>query len=123
MKKNSSKGQLVLKDVPPRQLVLKDAPPSHEVAEQLSGRVLADLMETYAKYGKKIFDQVALTNPLVYFRSMVDVAKVTRVQADVVHHHDRPQSIDEIRARLKDASPEVRAAFEHFLEALAASRV
>ena len=87
--------------------------------DKLSGSVLSDLAAHYEKYGRGIFDQMLKTNPTAYFNSLIQLAKIVRIdlRAEMSMHLPKPQSIDEILDRVEEQTgASGRAAFVKFLE-------
>ena len=109
-KTNSTKGPLTL---------VHSTPAPQDVIDKLSGSVLSDLAAHYEKYGRGIFDQMLKTNPTAYFNSLIQLAKIVRIdlRAEMSMHLPKPQSIDEILDRVEEQTgASGRAAFVKFLE-------
>jgi hypothetical protein len=99
--------------------LVHSTPAPQSVIDKLSGSVLSDLAAHYETYGKGIFDQMLKTNPTAYFNSLIQLAKIVRIdlQADIHHNISKPKSIQEILDRVEqETGPVVRAAFEKFLK-------
>jgi hypothetical protein len=83
----------------------------------ISGSFLGDLQRHYERVGYKVFDQILETNPLEYFKALVQLSKVTRIQAEVTHRDgEKPRSVEEILDKVEQRTgKEGRAAFMQFL--------
>ena len=83
----------------------------------LNGNFLGDLQRDYDEKGYEIFDWVLETHPLEYFKALVKLSKIVRVEADVTHWDGaKPRSLDEIFQKVEEQTGQKgRAAFEKFL--------
>ena len=86
-------------------------------SKTLSASFLADLQEDYELYGKGIFALMRERYPVEYFRSLVQLAKVLKIEVGGVGAFDRPATTAEALDRLEQrAGPRARAMLEQFLE-------
>jgi hypothetical protein len=89
-------------------------------ARSLSMAFLGRLEEHYLEKGAAIFDYVLEHHPLEYFKAIVALSKVVRIEADVKHIDARkPQTVEEILQRVEEKTgPQGRALFERYLAAV-----
>ena len=91
-------------------LVLGEAPNG----KALSAAFLADFAGDYDEHGKAIFELIREKYPVEYFRSLVTLAKVLKIELGPPDSFDRPASTTEALDRLEQrAGPQAR---EQFLE-------
>jgi hypothetical protein len=84
----------------------------------LSGAFLGDLYQHYEAKGYKVLDHVLETDPISYFKALVNISRVTRVEANVTHHYSKPRSLEEILDRVEQrVGPEGRKRFMKYLAA------
>jgi len=83
----------------------------------LNGKFLRDLQRDYDEKGYEIFDWVLETHPLEYFKALVQLSKIVRVEADVTHWDGaKPRSIYDILQKVEEQTGQKgRAAFKKFL--------
>jgi hypothetical protein len=89
-------------------------------ARSLSMAFLSELERHYETKGVAIFDYVYEHHPLEYFKALVALSKVVRIEADVQHTDMRkPQTVDEILQRVEEKTgTRGRALFEKYLAAI-----
>jgi hypothetical protein len=93
-------------------LVLGEAPNG----KALSAAFLADFAGDYDEHGKAIFELIREKYPVEYFRSLVTLAKVLKIELGPPDSFDRPASTAEALDRLEQrAGPQARALLEKFL--------
>jgi hypothetical protein len=85
----------------------------------LSGAFLGDLYRHYEEKGHKVIDHVLEVAPLEYFKALVTVSRVHRIDANVTHRDgDKPRTLEEILDRVEQkVGPEGRKRFMKYLAA------
>ena len=82
----------------------------------LSAAFIADFQEDWEKHGRAIFELMREKFPDLYFTSIVKLAQIVRIEADVKTHAAKPKTIEEVLQQVEsEAGPEGRRAFEAFL--------
>ena len=77
----------------------------------------ADLQEDWEKYGTQILELMREKFPDLYFASMVKLAQIVRIEADVSLKEPKPKTIEEVLQRVEhQTGVEGRRAFEGFLK-------
>ena len=83
----------------------------------LSAAFIADLQEDWEKYGTQILELMREKFPDLYFASIVKLAQIVRIEADVSLKEPKPKTIEEVLQRVEHATGvEGRRAFEGFLK-------
>jgi hypothetical protein len=83
---------------------------------RLSENFLADLQADWEQHGNEILSIMREKHPEMYFRSMVKLALVHRIELSQPRDFDRPRSPEEVLAELEErVGPEGRRMFEDFL--------
>jgi hypothetical protein len=86
----------------------------------LSAAFIADLQDDWEKYGTQILKLMREKFPDLYFASIVKLAQIVRIEADVKTHAAKPKTIEEVLQQVEgEAGPEGRRAFEGFLRKMA----
>jgi hypothetical protein len=85
----------------------------------LSAEFLADLQRKWRQHGDTVLDYVAVKDPVNFFKGMVSLSKVIRLEAGAPGTIDRPRTPEEIVTKLEQqAGPQARPLFERFLKQL-----
>ena len=83
----------------------------------LSAAFIADLKEDWEKYGTQILELMREKFPDLYFASIVKLAQIVRIEADVSLKEPKPKTIEEVLQRVEhETGVEGRRAFEGFLK-------
>ena len=83
----------------------------------LSAAFIADLQEDWEKYGTQILELMREKFPDLYFASIVKLAQIVRIEADVSLKEPKPKTIEEVLQRVEhETGVEGRRAFEGFLK-------
>ena len=83
----------------------------------LSAAFIADLQEDWEKYGTQILELMREKFPDLYFASIVKLAQIVRIEADVSLKKPKPKTIEEVLQRVEhETGVEGRRAFEGFLK-------
>ena len=83
----------------------------------LSAAFIADLQEDWEKYGTQILQLMREKFPDLYFASIVKLAQIVRIEADVSLKEPKPKTIEEVLQRVEhETGVEGRRAFEGFLK-------
>jgi predicted DNA-binding ribbon-helix-helix protein len=99
--------------IPGNPLVLRGA----RNVRTLSAAFIADLQEDWEKYGTQILELMREKFPDLYFASIVKLAQIVRIEADVSLKEPKPKTIEEVLQRVEHATGvEGRRAFEGFLK-------
>ena len=97
---------------PGRPLLLGEAPNG----KALSAAFLADFAADYEQHGVKVIQLVRERYPVEYFKSLVKLAQVMKIEIGPVGAFDRPSTTAEALDRLEQrAGPKARAMLEQFL--------
>ena len=99
--------------IPGNPLVLRGA----RNVRTLSAAFIADLQEDWEKYGTQILELMREKFPDLYFASIVKLAQIVRIEADVSLKEPKPKTIEEVLQRVEhETGVEGRRAFEGFLK-------
>ena len=99
--------------IPGNPLVLRGA----RNVRTLSAAFIADLQEHWEKYGTQILELMREKFPDLYFASIVKLAQIVRIEADVSLKEPKPKTIEEVLQRVEhETGVEGRRAFEGFLK-------
>ena len=99
--------------IPGNPLVLRGA----RNVRTLSAAFIADLQEDWEKYGTQILELMRDKFPDLYFASIVKLAQIVRIEADVSLKEPKPKTIEEVLQRVEhETGVEGRRAFEGFLK-------
>ena len=84
----------------------------------LSAAFIADLQEDWEKYGTRFSRSSRREKfPDLYFASIVKLAQIVRIEADVSLKEPKPKTIEEVLQRVEqETGVEGRRAFEGFLK-------
>jgi hypothetical protein len=66
----------------------------------LSAAFIADLQEDWEKYGTQILELMREKFPDLYFASIVKLAQIVRIEADVSLKEPKPKTIEEVLQRV-----------------------
>ena len=112
-KSRSLKKDAEIAVIPGNPLVLRGA----RNVRTLSAAFIADLQEDWEKYGTQILELMREKFPDLYFASMVKLAQIVRIEADVSLKEPKPKTIEEVLQRVEhQTGVEGRRAFEGFLK-------
>ena len=112
-KSRSLKKDAEIAVIPGNPLVLRGA----RNVRTLSAAFIADLQEDWEKYGTQILELMREEFPDLYFASIVKLAQIVRIEADVSLKEPKPKTIEEVLQRVEhQTGVEGRRAFEEFLK-------
>ena len=112
-KSRSLKKDAEIAVIPGNPLVLRGA----RNVRTLSAAFIADLQEDWEKYGTQILELMREKFPDLYFASIVKLAQIVRIEADVSLKEPKPKTIEEVLQRVEhQTGVEGRRAFEGFLK-------
>ena len=112
-KSRSLKKDAEIAVIPGNPLVLRGA----RNVRTLSAAFIADLQEDWEKYGTQILELMREKFPDLYFASIVKLAQIVRIEADVSLKEPKPKTIEEVLQRVEhETGVEGRRAFEGFLK-------
>jgi hypothetical protein len=112
-KPRSPKKDAEIAVIPGNPLVLRGA----RNVRTLSAAFIADLQEDWEKYGTQILELMREKFPDLYFASIVKLAQIVRIEADVSLKEPKPKTIEEVLQRVEhETGVEGRRAFEGFLK-------
>jgi hypothetical protein len=67
-------------------------------------KFIADLQEDWEKYGTQILELMREKFPDLYFASIVKLAQIVRIEADVSLKEPKPKTIEEVLQRVVSAA-------------------
>jgi hypothetical protein len=67
----------------------------------LTAAFIADLQDKWEKHGAQVLDIIIEKNPELFFASIVKLAQIVRIEADVKTHAAKPKTIEEVLAQLE----------------------
>ena len=112
-KSRSLKKDAEIAVIPGNPLVLRGA----RNVRTLSAAFIADLQEDWEKYGTQILELMREKFSDLYFASIVKLAQIVRIEADVSLKEPKPKTIEEVLQRVEhETGVEGRRAFEGFLK-------
>jgi hypothetical protein len=103
-KSRSLKKDAEIAVIPGNPLVLRGA----RNVRTLSAAFIADLQEDWEKCGTQILELMRDEFPDLYFASIVKLAQIVRIEADVSLKEPKPKTIEEVLQRVDNAQDQRR---------------